>query len=563
MSKKLIFGGLGLLAFVATLVYAHTNTTITSRSRLDWPDLGYEGGAGLHAKMLETIDELGDQANSRYEEYTAVSNSTTVEQYHNFGVGLEELTVLIYTGSGIALVRVQDPVASGWGINAKAGSLKEIIEIVTPASGGPHTFAAVVIHGSAIESIDDLDDVDISSTAPEEGQALVWDSGGSEFIPGASGDSSLKLQDISGTDLIIKSGHLILSDGKELRLSADLTYDLSGYGVDDDYYVYIDTTLLPVSTTTVNGRQTYDLTSAMILLDTTLPENNDLMRYVPIGSIQRSAGTWQNQATLAVRRHDTLIGTNSSVVYSSNYPTIGEVGIVDNTQGDLVDSFLTGTYAFFNLHTDGDNGEGTAAYDLTAIGSPPFDSLDIFKSGNTLRLDGSTQYLYSTNAFFNPGPSTDFTFGGWFKGIKPSGNQNLIGQENSATDQGFKIFIDGSGFIRCQFTNSASSVDLDISIDGGILRDDWNHIVGRYDFSATTVDIFVNGNIVSSGTLTNQRAVGTPHFSIGAIRTTPAWYFDGIVDEVFFSNDTAYTADQILGIYSRRFNGPQPSWACD
>jgi hypothetical protein len=288
--------------------------TILGRSKLSFPDLGNDGGLQLETDVKALFAGLSDDLNSRYSAFEAIADSATVEIDHNLGVAIEELRVLIYTGTGVDLTRVEGASLADWTIAAKAGSLKTVLQVTAPASGGPHDFVVIIAHGSFLESIDEMDDVDISTTAPEEGQALVWQT--DKFIPGASGDSSLKLQSISGTDLNIKSGHIILSDGRELRLSADLAYDLSAIAVDDDYYVYIDLSLIPISPTVVSGREVYDLTDAMFTLLTSPADEVNNSQYVYIGTIQRSAGTWQNQQTGAFRRHDLSTGDVKGNTYS-------------------------------------------------------------------------------------------------------------------------------------------------------------------------------------------------------------------------------------------------------
>ena len=54
--------------------------------------------------------------------------------------------------------------------------------------------AANIVSGS---SIDDLSDVDTSTTTPTDGQALVWDNTNSKWVPGASAGSSIDVSDIA------------------------------------------------------------------------------------------------------------------------------------------------------------------------------------------------------------------------------------------------------------------------------------------------------------------------------------------------------------------------------
>ena len=151
-------------------------------------------------------------------------------------------------------------------------------------------------------ALDDLKDVDAAS--PEDGQALVYDAGSGDWIAGASGDASFKLQGITGQNLTIKSGSLILSNGVELRTNAgnDLTKDLTSLG-DGSYYFNIDTTLLP-SSTVVDGRTVREVTDAMIVGLSGIPPLQETERYIPLGGATKTGGVWSDLFSTAFRRHD-------------------------------------------------------------------------------------------------------------------------------------------------------------------------------------------------------------------------------------------------------------------
>lgn len=124
-------------------------TTVIGRSKLVHADLGYTGGSALHTLQSNLFENLSDNLNSRYKEFAGILDSTTVELDHNFGVAFEELSISIFTGSGTNLTKVSSPLANGWTLNAKVGSLKTILEITTPSSGGPHTFAVQCVVGGS------------------------------------------------------------------------------------------------------------------------------------------------------------------------------------------------------------------------------------------------------------------------------------------------------------------------------------------------------------------------------------------------------------------------------
>lgn len=125
-----------------------TGTTIISRQELIWPDFNHDGGVLLHTRFQALLETMADNTSSRFAAFAAIADSTTSELDHNLGVGLDQLTVLIYTGTEPALTRIQDPEgeASPWTIAEKTGEEKTVLEITTPAAGGPHTFAVVVLH---------------------------------------------------------------------------------------------------------------------------------------------------------------------------------------------------------------------------------------------------------------------------------------------------------------------------------------------------------------------------------------------------------------------------------
>jgi hypothetical protein len=265
---------------------------------------------------------------SRWTIGTAVANSVTTTIEHNFGAQFADYTILLYTGTHPALVRVPSPAASGWVIAATVGFEKTKIDVTTPSSGGPHTYALQIVHVRGAEKLNDLDDVDLT-VAPQDGQALVYDSVATQWIPGASGDASFKIQSVSTPNAVLKGGHLIIDDERELAtydgagsastdFGGDLTVSLttifgSAPANATAYYLYIDLQTLGAAVVqTDTGRQVYGIVEANFVLSTTAPEARDPRRYVPIGVIKSAtSGTaWSGAGsafrTLAVRRHETL-----------------------------------------------------------------------------------------------------------------------------------------------------------------------------------------------------------------------------------------------------------------
>ena len=281
-------------------------TTAVGRLQLAHPDLGGDGGVTLHTQVRSAWTRIADNMNSRFYIKEDLLDSTSQDFEHNFKCAFDQLNILLYSYDDVTenltrIVSGGSPDLDDFTIVATPGALTTQIR-VTNNTGSTQDIALVVTHGKGAEELKDLSDVDPSGA--EDGQALVYNQSLSQFVPGASGDSSLKLQSISGTDLTIKSGFMILSDGRELRLANDLTYDLSGIVVDNDYYLYIDLTVLPGVPTNLNGREVYDIENWMFTLSTTTSEDSVKSQYAYIGTLKRSGGVWSNNQTGAVRRHN-------------------------------------------------------------------------------------------------------------------------------------------------------------------------------------------------------------------------------------------------------------------
>lgn len=132
-----------------------TTSTTLGRLLLVHPDLGHIGGATLHTKMTTLFTRVADNVSTRYQEYTAVANSTLSTYDHEFGVPFADLTVILWSGNGTSKTRISDPAGAGWTIAATVGFTTTKIDITTPSSGGPHTFAIEIydgLKGMAVQS---------------------------------------------------------------------------------------------------------------------------------------------------------------------------------------------------------------------------------------------------------------------------------------------------------------------------------------------------------------------------------------------------------------------------
>ncbi|MBP98751.1 hypothetical protein CMK18_22615 [Candidatus Poribacteria bacterium] len=162
--------------------------TIISRSQLDHPALGASGGASLYSDINNIYLKLGDQSPGRYSEFANVAQSTVSEVEHNLGSRLENINVLIFTGSGATKSQVIDFVAEGYSVAEKAGSEKTIIEITTPSVVGTYNFA-VVLTDAALTS-EKMHQMLASNPSNPTSAAVLksfWDSNGRGLLLDNSG----------------------------------------------------------------------------------------------------------------------------------------------------------------------------------------------------------------------------------------------------------------------------------------------------------------------------------------------------------------------------------------
>ena len=349
------------------------------------------------------------------------------------------------------------------------------------------------------------------------------------------GDKSFRLKSIVGTTLTIEAGFMLTASGTEFRLASDLAYPLASYSVDGDYYVCLDLLSFDSSTpTNVNGRIVYDVTAANILL-LSIPVNYS--RYAPLGTVERVAGTWVNQQTIAKFRHeDVVLGADASLEYSMPFTAISSVGSAGQIKAGHIlttlsfPSTLSATqYSYYNLTSIND---GTSnARNLTNNGTILFNGIDIL--GNTsgcASLNGSSQWFSTTSSFFNPG-NNDFTCGGWFKPTTyTSGLQTLFGQWSAIGNLSFMVRLTAAGMLEVYASSDGTTTAF--ATLNPLVTSGWMHVVMRYSTGLSTLEIFVNSTSIGSLS-TSLFSASSPDFAIG--RGASNNYFSGLVDEFFFA----------------------------
>lgn len=549
-----------------------TTTTTVSRLQLAHPDLGHDGGTNLHTKVRNAWTKIGDNMDSRFFTSDALANAASVDFIHNFKTAFDELKINLYTrdtGTG-ELTRIEtggSPDLADFTIAATPSFLTTSIRI-TNNTGGAVDIAAVVTHGKGAEVINDLEDVDTVTTPPEDGQALVWSEADQQFIPGASGDASFKVQSVAANGTtVIKGGYIIDDKGRELAtydgggsastdFGTDLTIDLDNLEPspvnDTTYYLYIDDADIGASVTqTDTGRKVYGITETQLALLTTAPDLANLVRYTPIGFVRRATGAWSTTifGTVAFRRHDDPSVVVSPIVYTLTKQLVGSIGSSSQIRaGHILDSnsfpsFTTET-SFWNLRANANDGTSNAR-NLTNNGSTPFTATDLFGAASlAASLNGTSQYFSSTSTFLAPGDS-NHSFGAWFKATDwtPSAVVTLIGQWNvTGNNRSIRVQLDTSGDLKV-FTSTDGTANTSSSFTPSFTDNTWHHIALRYVASSNTAYLYVDGvqvlaHVAAGNIFTPASAV----FSIGA-SGAGAEFFAGSIEEAFFTTDTLTDAE--------------------
>lgn len=145
----------------------------------------------------------------------------------------------------------------GWLHSADTGNT---FGVATGSNFGTH---AIRKH-DVVKALDGLTDVDTTTTPPEDGQGLVYDADSQTWVPGASGDASLKIQSVTDPNAVIKGGAIEIEDGTVVVTlnggvyGADLTIDLDGIFGDDPanasaYKLYFNINALPAAALITTG----------------------------------------------------------------------------------------------------------------------------------------------------------------------------------------------------------------------------------------------------------------------------------------------------------------------
>lgn len=282
---------------------------VISRLQLDHPALGTAGGSALHASIEALYKKIGDNMADRLFYIANLANTAFADCEHNFNTVVGNLRYDLYlwnegTGELTLLTADTTPAISAFTIAPKTSYEKTILR-VTNSSGAERDLVLVVLN-DPIE-LNELTDVDLT-TAPDDGQALVYELATKKFKAGASGDASFKIKSITGSDAVLVGGHILFPDGREAAtydgagsastdFGKDLTVDLDVILGSNPiptycYYLYIDLDSLAAPVTqTDTGRKVCKVEEANLFLSEIPPYQIDRRRYAYLDFIRSNNWT--------------------------------------------------------------------------------------------------------------------------------------------------------------------------------------------------------------------------------------------------------------------------------
>ena len=563
---------------------------IVSRLQLNHPTLGTAGGAGLHASIESLYTKIGDNMADRWFAIADFDQTEVVDLLHNFETDINNLRYDLYNFTGgewVRLTAATSPARSAFSVIEKVGSEATTLQITNNTGGNNLTFAVGITFDSISLADSDIKDVDIVTTSPEDGQSLVWDSVSSKFKPGASGDSSFKLQGVTDPNVTIKGGYLLLDDGREIATYAGSGTAATDFGTDivvnldtvlgsnpvnaTTYYLYLNLLALGSEVTIDNGRKVYSVAAAdtsKFYLSTTKPEAINRAQYAVIGFVKSATtGTvWSGSGaafgTVASKKHDNGPVAVNPVVYTLPKQAVGSVGASGQVvAGHVLDinsfpsAMAASKVSWYSLENANDS--STNARNLTNTGSVVFTATDILGLSNKAATFNSSNYLEITgNAHFNPGANKSWAVGCWVK----SSNWNvgtlntLISGSDGAGDRVYELdfALNNASF---NATNTAGAWDATINVPiSSLANSTWHHFVMKYDFSTTTLSAYLDGALAGATPLANTRAGTASRFTLGARFSGHSELFSGQLDEVFFVSDYLISDEEIRKIYSAKIS---------
>jgi alpha-tubulin suppressor-like RCC1 family protein len=167
-----------------------------------------------------------------------------------------------------------------------------------------------------------------------------------------------------------------------------------------------------------------------------------------------------------------------------------------------------------------------------------------------LNFDGSAEYINIGNpALFQITGS--MTIAAWVKMETNAEIKHIVSKQGSTPDYGWRLATAGSNdnFVMGVTSDGVAMTDRESVVLP--VMGTWYHVVGVYNATAQTLDIYING-VLNNGTLTGtvpaSQFNSAQNVNIGRRLTAPNRYFDGDIDDVRIY-DRPLSASEISDLY--------------
>jgi len=167
------------------------------------------------------------------------------------------------------------------------------------------------------------------------------------------------------------------------------------------------------------------------------------------------------------------------------------------------------------------------------------------KSGSALRFDGNRSYVDLGNPSQLTLNQSNFTISAWAYPLSLSGSQSfIISHAGSGTYKDYGLSVSNSSIAGNMWNTTGSSSGTSIVYYSPQLLQ-WTHLA--YTFNGSYSALYVNGTLANVSTAfvgSRNPLSGTPTtVQIGSRATSPAYFFNGEIDEVQIVNRTLSAAE--------------------
>lgn len=348
---------------------------------------------------------------------------------------------------------------------------------------------------------------------------------------------TLEAWDLPGNSMSLGQ-YVVTATGEAPAIAIDFRWDGGGDGVNwldpanwqpDGLPTDIDRVLLDSNVTgeiRINGRARVS--------ELTLPSGYTGTLSLDGGELSVAGNFLQTDGTLLLNNGRLRVGGDFNVTGGSFEPGNGQVILTPTGEQTLVAPTLNtlvlgdGPTSHWKL----DEGSGRTVRDSsgsnhTGIGVGGVGWGEgagrVANNGSALTLNGVNGYVTLPGGNELGLVDSSFSVSAWINGTEfGTGDRTILGNDSGAQYQGLHLVI-RNGRPYMGFIDSA------VTSPTAIQPNQWNHLVFRYDLAQRTLAIYVNGELVVSGT-DRHPFQGTAPVYIG--RWSNGNYFNGRIDDV-------------------------------